>query len=55
MRKKVSIMCPWCGWENPSPRLRAALRPMEGFSHPHQEHMKDTHSIKLFLGYLTCG
>jgi len=22
----------------------AALRPQDGFSHPHQEHMKDTYS-----------
>jgi len=48
-------MFSWCGWENPSLGLRAgfeaslvtayaALRPRDGFSHPHQEHMKDTYS-----------
>ena len=31
-------MCSWCGWENPSLGLRA-LRPRDGFSHPHQEHI----------------
>jgi len=24
MQERVSIMCSWCGWENPTPRLRAA-------------------------------
>jgi len=24
----------------------AALRPRDGFSHPHQEHMKDTYKVK---------
>jgi len=54
MQEKVSIMCSWYGWENPSLGLRAArqaslvtayaaLRPRNGFSHPHQEHMKDTY------------
>jgi len=51
MQEKVFIMCFWCGWENPSYWLRAAslvtayaaLRPRDGFSHPHQEHMKDTY------------
>ena len=55
MQEKVSIMCSWCGWENPSLGLRAAslvtayaaLRPRDGFSHPHQEHMKDTYNINL--------
>ena len=45
MQEKVSIMCSWCGWENPSLGFRAtvaALRPRDGFSHPNQEHMKDT-------------
>jgi len=27
MQENVSIMCSWCGWENPSLGLRAA-RPM---------------------------
>ena len=26
MQEKVSIMCSWCGWENPSLGLRAARR-----------------------------
>ena len=29
------------------PALYAALRPRDGFSHPHQEHMKDTYSLCL--------
>ena len=55
MNEKVSIMCSWCGWENPSLGLRAArrwrglpyaaLRPRDGFSHPHQEHLKDTYIL----------
>jgi len=27
----------------------AALRPRDGFSHPHQEHMKDTYNLTIFL------
>ena len=52
MQEKVSIMCSWCGWENPFPGLRASLvtayaaqRPRDEFSHPHQKHMKDTYKI----------
>jgi len=52
MQENVSIMCYWCGWENPSrgrsaARLvtaHAALRPRDVFSHLHQEHMKDTYN-----------
>jgi len=52
MHEKVSIMCSWCGWESPSLELcaaslvtaYAALRPRDGFSHPHKEHMKDTYN-----------
>jgi len=55
MQEKVSIMCSWCEWENPSLRLHAAslvtayatLPPWDGFSHPHQEHMKDTYTLTL--------
>jgi len=59
MQEKVSIMCSWCGWENPSGFVQqggdsaslvtayAALRPRDGFSHPHQEHMKYTYILKL--------
>ena len=28
----------------------AALRPRDGFSHPHHEHMKDTYKIMLISG-----
>ena len=45
MQEKVSIKCSWCGWENPSLGLRA-LHPRGGFSHPHQEYMKDTYNLK---------
>jgi len=56
MQEKVSIMCSWCGWENPSLGLRAALisdisdmlHYALGMDFPihtsHQEHMKDTYT-----------
>jgi len=51
MQEKVCIMCFWYGWEiHPSASLVtacAALRPRDGFSHPHQEHMKDTNIVNL--------
>jgi len=40
MQEKVSIMCFWCGWVNPSLGLRAgyaALRLRDGF--PQSEHI----------------
>jgi len=40
MQEKVSIMCSWCGLVT----AYAALRPRDGFSHPHKEHMKDTYN-----------
>jgi len=30
----------------------AVLRPRDGFSHPHQEHMKDTYIIILHITYV---
>ena len=52
MQEQVSIMCSWCGLENAFLGLRAAslvtayaaLRLRDGFSYPHQEHMKDTYN-----------
>ena len=56
MQENVSIMCSWCGCENPPSGFvqqggdlaslvtaYAALRPRDGIPHPHQEHMKDTY------------
>jgi len=54
MQEKVSIMCSWWGWENPSLGLRAALRPRDGFSHPHQEHMKDTYNLTPHVRQVVC-
>jgi len=47
MQEKVYIMYSWCGWEIPPLGFvqqggNEALRPRDGFSHPQQEHIKNT-------------
>jgi len=46
MQEKVSIMCAWCGWENPS-RGRSAAEAVTRLA-GHQEHIKDTYILAMF-------